>query len=68
MNPEPVKHEWEIAGAIERWKEKYRNLQEEEKDEQIPEKYRMAAIRRMLTGNIKRHIDLNISKITSMNY
>ena len=64
MNPDPVKHDWELAGAIERWEERYRTLHEEEKDECLPEKYRMAALRKMLTGDIKKHVDLHISKIT----
>ena len=64
MNPHPVKHEWEVAGAIGRWEERYRTLHEEEKEECLPEKYRMVALRRMLTGDIKRHVDLHISKIT----
>ena len=64
INPETDKHDGEVAGAIERWEERYRTLHEEEKDERLPEKYRMAAIRKMLTGDIKRHVDLHISKIT----
>ena len=53
-----------MAGAIEKWEERYRTLHEEEKDECLPEKYRMAALRKMLTGDIKKHVDLHISKIT----
>ena len=65
MNPEPVKHDWEVAGAIERWEERCRTLREEEQEEELPERYKMAAIRRMLTGDIKRHVDLEISKISN---
>ena len=64
MNPDPVKHDWELAGAIEKWEERYRTLHEEEKEDCLPEKYRMAALRKMLTGDIKKHVDLHISKIT----
>ena len=47
-----------------RWEEQHQTLHEEEKEEQLRDKYRMAAIRRMLTGDIKKHVDLHISKIT----
>ena len=30
MNPDPIKHDWEVAGAIERWEERYRTFHEEE--------------------------------------
>ena len=55
MNPDAVKHDWELAGAIEEWEERHRTLHEEEKDECLPEKYRMAALRKMLIGDIKKH-------------
>ena len=48
-----------------RWEERHRTLHEEEKDERLPDRYRMAAIRKMVTGDIKRHVDLHISNITS---
>ena len=53
MKPDLVKHDYQLAGAIERWEERYRTLVEEEGEEELPEKFRMAALRGMLTGDIK---------------
>ena len=33
MNPEPVKHDWEVAAAIGRWEEKCRAMMETEGEE-----------------------------------
>ena len=33
MQPEPPKHEWEVAGAIEKWEERYRQMVEENGEE-----------------------------------
>ena len=37
MRPEACKHEHEIAGAIEKWEEKYRRVMEEDGAEELPE-------------------------------
>ena len=65
MNPDPVKHDWEISEAIESWEERYRQLVEEDAEERLGEKYRMAAVRNLLVGDIKKHVDLKESEITS---
>ena len=63
MDPDPIKQDHMLASGIERWEERYRSLVEEEKEDELPERYRMAALRKMLTGDIKKHVDLEISKI-----
>ena len=63
MNPIPVQYDWEVAGAVERREEKYQVMMEAEGEEELPEKYKMAAIRSILTGDITRHVDLEISEL-----
>ena len=65
MNPDPVKNDWELSTAIEKWEEKYRTITEDLQEEGLPDAYRMAAVRRMLTGDIKRHVELEATKITT---
>ena len=65
MNPDPVKNHSEFSTAIEQWGDKYRNIVEDKNEEGLPEQYRMAALRRMLTCDIKRHVDVESSGISS---
>ena len=58
MRPPQCKHDWEVAEAVERWEEKYRIIKEEDGDQQLPEKYRMTALKCILVGDIKKHIEL----------
>ena len=37
MNPARCKHEHEISGAIERWEERYRNVQKDDKELELPD-------------------------------
>ena len=63
MRPEPCKHEHEIAGAIEKWERNYRRIIEEDKAEPLPDRYRMTAIKCLLVGEIKRHVNLREEEI-----
>ena len=56
---------WELSTAIEKWEEKYRTITEDLQEEGLPDVYKMAAVRRMLTGDIKRHVELESTKITT---
>ena len=38
MRPESSKYEYDIAGAIEKWEEKYRRVMDEDGAEELPEK------------------------------
>ncbi len=58
MQPEPLKHEWEVAGAIEMWEERYRQMVEENGEDELPEVYKMAALRQLLIGEMKNHVEL----------
>ncbi len=58
MRPPQCKHDWEVAEAVEKWEEKYRIVKEEDGDQELPEKYRMTALKCILVGYIKKHIEL----------
>ena len=58
MKPDRCKHDWEVAAAVEKWKEKYRIIEEEDGEAELREKYRMTALRGILVGDIKKHIEL----------
>ena len=58
MNPEPCKHDHEIAAAVEEWEERYRILKEEDKESELPESWRMTSLKRRLCGDIKKHVEL----------
>ena len=58
MQPIAPKHDHEVAGAVERWEERYRMLMEEEGEDELPEKYKMSALKQLLRGDIRKHIDL----------
>ena len=49
MNPDLVEHDWEVVAAIEGWEKKCRAMMETEGEEELPEKYKMASIRLMLS-------------------
>ena len=65
MNPDPVKNDWELSTAIEKWEDKYLTITEDLQEEGLPDADRMAAVRRKLTGDIKRHVELESTKITT---
>ena len=48
--------------AFEKWEEELRYLEHLEDEEVLSEKNKMAAIREMLVGHIKTHVDMNIGK------
>ena len=58
MQPIAPKHDHEVAGAVERWEERYRMLLEEDGEEELGEKYKMSALKQILCGDIKKHIEL----------
>ena len=58
MRPDACKHEYEIAGAVEKWEEKYRRVMDEDGAEESPERYKMTALKCLLTGEIKKHVEL----------
>ena len=37
MQPEPPKHEWEVAGAMEKWEERCRQMAEEDGEDELLE-------------------------------
>ena len=37
MMPEPCKHDYEIAAAVEEWEERYRTLKEEDQESELLE-------------------------------
>ena len=49
MKPDPVKHDYMLASAIEEWEERYRSLVEEEDEDELPEKFQ--------NGCVKKHAD-----------
>ncbi len=57
MKPKQSKHEREVATAVERWEERCRIMKVED-GEELPEKYRMTALKCILVGDIKRHVEL----------
>ena len=59
INPDPCKHEWQIAAAIEEWEERYRILKDEDKESALPESWRITVLRRILCGDIKKQIYLS---------
>ena len=42
MQPIAPKQDHEVAGAVERWAERYRMLMEEDGEDELPEKYKMS--------------------------
>ena len=58
MKPEQCKHEWEIAAAVEKWEEQHHALSQEPGEEKLPDAYKITALKCLLMGDIKRHVEL----------
>ena len=56
-------HDYEVAGAVERWEGRYRMLLEEDGEDEFPERYNMSALKQLLCGDIRKHIGLNGQKL-----
>ena len=65
MDPPQCKHDYEISQAIEDWEERYRILKDEDKESALPESWRMTALKKILCGDIKKHIELREEDIKS---
>ena len=64
MTPQPVKHESEVANAVEAWEAEELELKRLEPHAQdIPDCYMMIALKCMLVGKMKDHIELNAWKL-----
>ena len=57
MHPPKCIHEHEISAAIERWEEKYRALREDDKTMELPDEWKMTALRMMLCGEIQKSVE-----------
>ncbi len=57
MNPARCKHEHEISGAIERWEERCRNVQKDDKELELPESWKMTALHGILCGEIQENVE-----------
>ena len=58
MMPPAVKKEEDVAKAIEVWEEEIRELEHVEgPGEGLPDDYKVTALKRLLTGRIKEHIE-----------
>ena len=56
INPQPIKQDHRLASAIERWEERCRAWIEDDTENELAEKWKMAAIRDMFTGDVKKHV------------
>ena len=65
MKPDACKHEYEIAGAVEKWEEKCRRVRDEDGAEELPEIYKMTALKCLLTGEIRKHVELREDDLTT---
>ena len=65
--PNQCKHGWEIASAVEKWEEKYRISTEVDRDPPIPPECKITALKCLLVGDIKRHIELQEEEMASAN-
>ena len=65
MDPPQCKHDHEIPQAIEEWEERYRILKDEDKESELPESWRMTALKKILCGDIRKHIELREEEIKS---
>ena len=57
MQPPKCTHEHEISAAIERWEEKYRALREDDREMELPDSWKMIALRMMLCGEIQKSVE-----------
>ena len=60
MNPDKCKHEWEIAGAIEKWEENYkRMLQQHGEIMKLHDTWRIGAIKKIICGKIESQVHMH---------
>ena len=64
MKPNQCKHEWEVASAVEAWEREHEIMQQE--DEPLPDVYQMTAIKCILAGDIKKHVELREEELDNM--
>ena len=65
MRPMPAKREEDVADAIEAWEREEMELKRmDPQGEELPEAWRMTALKCQLAGQIKDHIDINAGMIT----
>ena len=57
MQPPKCTHEHEISAAIERWEEKYRALRDDDREMELPDSWKMIALRMMLCGEIQKSVE-----------
>ena len=57
MNPTRCKHEHEISAAIEKWEERYRTLQKDDRELDLPDSWKMTAIQGILCGEIQKNVE-----------
>ena len=57
MQPPKCTHEHEISNAIERWEEKCRALREDDREMELPDSWKMTALRMMLCGEIQKSVE-----------
>ena len=57
MNPSRCVHEHEISAAVERWEEKYRALREDDRTMELPDVWKITALRMMLCGEIQKSVE-----------
>ena len=57
MNPPQCTHENEISAAVERWKEKYRSFREDVRSMELPDEWKMTALRMMLCGETQKSVE-----------
>ena len=66
MNPQPVQQESDVANAVEAWEAEELELKRLDPQVQdLPDCYRMIALKCMLVGKMKDHIELNAGKFTT---
>ena len=55
---------WKVLGwSEEDWEERYRILKDEDKESELPESWRMTALKKILCGDIRKHIELREEEI-----
>ena len=57
MQPPKCQHEHEISAAVGRWEEKYRILKEDDREIDLPDSWKMTALRGMLCGEIQKSVE-----------
>ena len=65
MHPIAPKHDHEVAGADEKWEERYRMLLEEDGEDEIPEKYKMSALKQLPCGDVRKHMHLKDKELST---